>query len=107
MFVKFECELRKDYKVVKKWQAEFESIRIYGNFFEFVIISKSIIHGIIGETFRGKFACFPDFRASCLIYNFKDRTYNFENLGMRILRNEFYDYIAVDSGPHGIYYLLK
>jgi len=80
MFVKFKCELRKDYKVVKKWQAEFESIRIYKEHFEFVILSQKIIHGIIGETFRGKFASFPDFKVSCLIYNFRERFDNFENL---------------------------
>jgi len=80
MFIQFECQLKKEGVVVQKWQAEFESIRIYEEYFEFVIISKNIIHGIIGETFRGKFACFPDFSVSCMIYNLKERSCNFEKL---------------------------
>jgi dimeric dUTPase (all-alpha-NTP-PPase superfamily) len=80
MFVKFDCELRKDYTVVKKWQAELESIRIYKDYFEFVILSHNIIHVIVGETFRGMFASFPDFKVCCFIYNFRERFDNFEKL---------------------------
>ncbi|EKD94326.1 MAG: hypothetical protein ACD_26C00116G0002 [uncultured bacterium] len=95
MFIQFECELKKEGVVVKKWHAKFESIRIYGDYFEFVIMSKNTIHGIIGETFRGKFACFPDLRVSCLIYNFKERYCNFEKLS-KVLTN--IDAATVESG---------
>lgn len=80
MFIQFECELKKEGVVMKKWHAEFESIRIYGGYYEFVILGKRTIHGIIGKTFRGTFACFPDLKVSCLIYNFKERYFNFEKL---------------------------
>lgn len=86
MFIKFECELKKEGVVSKKWHAEFESIRVYKDYFEFVILGRRIIHGIIGETFRGKFACFPDLKVSCLIYNFKERYFNFEKLS-KVLTN--------------------
>lgn len=67
------------------WCTVLESIRCYKEHFEFVVMNGDIIHGIIGKSFRGLFACFPDLKKCCLIANLSTERYWNRDVLIKIL----------------------
>lgn len=81
--MEFEC-INKYKTKTERWKGRINSLKIYDEYYEFWIESRSSIHVIIGKTTRGRFACMPDYDAGCHLSNFLDEFWNREKL-VRVL----------------------
>lgn len=71
----FKCIYKK-----KSWVGSITSFQKNGDYFEFMIQSRSSIMVIFGKTSRGYFACMPDFKRGCHLVHLNDVFWNTERL---------------------------
>ena len=75
--MEFKC---KDTYNKTAWSGRITNIVGFGSHIEFVIISRSYIKVLIGNTSMGGFACMPDYNAGCYIADLSDKFWNTEQL---------------------------
>jgi len=73
----FECRTKNSNE---KWTAQIVFLKKSHASLEFIVEGKSIIHCIIGKTYRGRFGCFPDLNVGCHLVDFHNRYWNLEKL---------------------------
>jgi len=71
--IRFRCSLKNKNKV-EKWNAAILDLKSYSSHYEFMVITQAgiSIRVLIGETLTGYFACFPDIKLGCHLWEFKD-----------------------------------
>lgn len=71
----FTCKNRKE-----TWDGSVTMLKNHGQYYEFLIQSRSSIMVIFGKTSRGYFACMPDFNVGCHLVKLCDAFWNTERL---------------------------
>ena len=83
---RFHCSYKWDDGSKDIWYGTVNQIINYGSHYEVLILSRSSLRVLVGESTSGLFACLPDFCVGCHLSKLDDTFYNSEKL-IRALDN--------------------
>ncbi|MGI6526159.1 MAG: hypothetical protein ACOX25_02020 [Caldicoprobacterales bacterium] len=78
--MQFHCSYQWDDGSKDVWNGTVKQIIRFGSHYEVLILSRSSLRVLIGESTSGLFACLPDFSVGCHLSTLNDTFYNSEKL---------------------------
>jgi hypothetical protein len=78
--IQFHCSYQWDDGSKDAWKGTVNQIIHFGSHYEVLILSRSSLRVLVGQSTSGLFACLPDFSVGCHLSTLNDTFYNSEKL---------------------------